>query len=104
LAKTELTKLSTDLAASVGAKNVTIEVGEGDPKDVILNIATAWSADLIVMGSHGRTGLDKLLLGSVSQAVALHAPCSVAIIRGIIAKGKSQQRQTGMFSMPKIKG
>ncbi|CAN5232788.1 hypothetical protein BH10CYA1_BH10CYA1_08230 [soil metagenome] len=104
MAKGEVAKLSADLAAAVGPKNVSIEVGEGDPKDVIINIATSWSADLIVMGSHGRTGLDKLLLGSVSQAVALHAPCSVAIVRGIIAKGKGQQRQTGMFSMPKING
>ena len=103
LAKTQLEKLQTELATSVGAQNVSIEVGEGDPKDVILNIAAAWSADLIVMGSHGRTGLDKLLLGSVSQAVSLHAPCSVAIIRGIITKGQNKQRQTGMF-MPKVKG
>ncbi len=105
LAKTELDKLATELATSVGQQNVTNEVGEGEPKDAILNIAAAWSADLIVMGSHGRTGLDKLLLGSVSQAVALHAPCSVAIVRGIITKGQNKQRQTGLFSsMPKVNG
>ncbi len=105
LAKTELEKLTTELATRVGLENVTNEVGEGDPKDVILNIAAAWSADLIVMGSHGRTGLDKLLLGSVSQAVSLHAPCSVAIVRGIITKGQNKQRQTGLFdSMPKVNG
>ncbi len=104
MAKSEVTKLSADLAAAVGPKNVSIEVGEGDPRDVIINIATSWKADLIVMGSHGRTGLDKFLLGSISQAVALHAPCSVAIVRGIIAKGKGQQRQTGMFSVPQING
>ena len=54
---------------------------EGVPKQIILDEAEAWQADLIVVGSHGRRGLDRFLLGSVSQAVALHASCSVEIVR-----------------------
>ena len=54
---------------------------EGDPKSVISDFAAKWSADLIVMGSHGRKGLDRFLLGSVSEAVVRHAPCSVEIVR-----------------------
>jgi nucleotide-binding universal stress UspA family protein len=57
------------------------QIVEGSPKQVILDEAETWEADLIVVGSHGRRGLDRFLLGSVSQAVALHAPCSVEIVR-----------------------
>jgi nucleotide-binding universal stress UspA family protein len=62
------------------------EIVEGSPKEVLLREAEKWSADLIVVGSHGRRGLDRFLLGSVSQAVALHAPCSVEIVRTPLAK------------------
>lgn len=51
------------------------------PKTIILNEAAAWEADLIVLGSRGHRGLDLLLLGSVSEAVATHASCSVEVIR-----------------------
>jgi len=51
------------------------------PKQSILNEAKEWGADLVVLGSHGHRGLDRFLLGSVSEAVALHAPCSVEVIR-----------------------
>lgn len=51
------------------------------PKQIILDEAERWGADLIVVGSHGRRGIDRLLLGSVSEAVAIHAGCSVEVIR-----------------------
>jgi nucleotide-binding universal stress UspA family protein len=50
-------------------------------RTIILNEATEWGADLIVLGSHGHRGIDRLLLGSVSEAVAMHAGCSVEVIR-----------------------
>lgn len=53
----------------------------GDAKAVILDCAAQWPADLIVLGSHGRKGLERFLMGSVSEAVARHAPCSVQIVR-----------------------
>lgn len=53
----------------------------GDPRTIILDTAEAWGADLIVLGSHGRSGLDRILMGSVSEAVAVHAHCSVEVIR-----------------------
>lgn len=56
-------------------------VEEGDPRAVIVDHAEEWKADLIVVGSHGRRGLDRLLLGSVSEYVAHHARCSVEIVR-----------------------
>ena len=61
--------------------NVTTEVMSGSPKRVILEEAEAFGADLIVVGSHGYGMVERFLLGSVSQAVALHARCSVEIVR-----------------------
>ncbi len=54
---------------------------EGDPKSKIIDVATEWKADLIVLGSHGRKGLQRFLLGSVAESVARHANCSVEIVR-----------------------
>lgn len=56
-----------------------IEVG--DPKTRIIDHAAEWHADMIVLGSHGRNAVMRFLLGSVSEAVARHAPCSVVIVR-----------------------
>ena len=61
--------------------HVTTEVLSGSAKRVILEDAEAFGADLIVVGSHGHGMLERFLLGSVSQAVALHATCSVQIAR-----------------------
>ena len=56
-------------------------IEEGNPKEVIIDSAAEWHADLIVVGSHGRKGLDRFFMGSVSDAVARHAHCSVQIVR-----------------------
>lgn len=53
----------------------------GDARQVILDQARDWNADLIVVGSHGYSTLDRLMLGSVSESVAMHAHCSVEVIR-----------------------
>jgi nucleotide-binding universal stress UspA family protein len=58
-----------------------ISVLVGGPKAVILQEAAQWGADLIVVGSHGRRGAGRFLMGSVSEAVAAHAECSVEVIR-----------------------
>jgi nucleotide-binding universal stress UspA family protein len=60
---------------------VTTSVNEGDARTQILDFAEKWKPNLIVVGSHGRRGLDRFLLGSVSEAVAHHAHCSVQIVR-----------------------
>ncbi len=60
---------------------VTTAVETGDTKSVIIDSAKKWPADLIVLGPRGRKGLERFLLGSVSEAVARHAPCSVQIVR-----------------------
>jgi len=60
---------------------VSTDIVKGHPKHTIIDDAEEWKADLIVVGSHGYRGLTKLWLGSVSQAVASHAKCSVEIVR-----------------------
>jgi nucleotide-binding universal stress UspA family protein len=60
---------------------VTAALEMGDPKSKILDVAEEWRADLIVVGSHGRRGFERFLMGSVSDAVARHAKCSVQIVR-----------------------
>ena len=55
----------------------------GAPSRVILDEAENWKADLIVVGSHGYPAWERLLLGSVSQAVVSHARCSVEVARGL---------------------
>ena len=54
---------------------------EGDPRSEIVDEAEQWSADLVVLGSHGYTGMKKWLLGSIAQSVVSHAPCSVEVVR-----------------------
>jgi nucleotide-binding universal stress UspA family protein len=54
----------------------------GAPGRVICGIAGTWGADLILVGRHGRTGVSELILGSVSNYVLHHAPCSVLVVQG----------------------
>ncbi|HEY9610358.1 universal stress protein [Allocoleopsis sp.] len=56
----------------------------GDAGSLICETAQNWGADLIVLGRRGHQGLSELLLGSVSNYVVHHAPCSVLIVQGII--------------------
>jgi nucleotide-binding universal stress UspA family protein len=54
----------------------------GKPAHEILQVANEWAADVIVMGSHGRGGITRVLLGSVAEAVMRHAKCPVLVVRG----------------------
>ncbi len=53
----------------------------GDPREAIVDAARHEGVDIIVMGSHGRTGLARLLMGSVASHVVAHAPCDVMVVR-----------------------
>jgi len=76
VATAELMLTSAGLPASG-----TVVVPSASAKELILNEAVDWGADLIVVGSHGRRGASRFLLGSVSEPVAFHANCSVEIVR-----------------------
>lgn len=54
---------------------------EGYSADAIIDDAIAWEADMVIVGAHGRRGVRRFLLGSVSSAVAGYAPCSVLVVR-----------------------
>jgi len=60
--------------------NATSEVREGNVADKLIAAAAEAHADCIVIGSHGRTGLTRMFLGSVARAVLFNAPCSVLIV------------------------
>ena len=76
-------KQALEAAARILNRDASSELGElsDDPRKAILNEADKWQADLILMGSHGLRGMDRFQMGSVSEAVALHAACSVEVIR-----------------------
>jgi len=57
------------------------EVLFGSPDSRIVETAEQWNADLIIVGSHGYSRWERLLLGSVSDSVIHHAPCSVLVVR-----------------------
>ena len=63
---------------------VSAKVERGSPASEILNFAEDWHPDLIVVGSHGRSAVGRLVLGSVSQKVVTEARCSVRVARGKI--------------------
>ena len=66
----------------------------GNVKEVILEEARKWDADLVVVGSHGRRGFKRFLLGSISEAVAMNAHCSVVVVRSRKARATAQGRPT----------
>lgn len=76
----ELVGLAQQLLRKAGFK-VHTRVRDGDPRVEIIDHAAEWGADLIVLGSHGRKGLNRFLMGSVAEFVARHAYCSVEIVR-----------------------
>jgi nucleotide-binding universal stress UspA family protein len=77
-----------DAAAQLRAKGVPAktEVVEGHPTDAILQVAKKQGGDIIVMGSHGRTGLRRLFLGSVAETVLRSADIPVLVVRQTRAK------------------
>lgn len=56
---------------------------DGEPAEQILDVAAREAVDLIVMGTHGTTGLARLLVGSVAESVLRRAPCPVLVVRAL---------------------
>ena len=80
-ASQDVAQVAEEIAKGAPSLQVTTKVLEGSPKKQIVEEAERWGADLIMLGSHGYGPAARFLLGSVAQAVALHAPCSVEIVR-----------------------
>uniref|UniRef100_A0A7C4ET55 Universal stress protein n=1 Tax=Desulfomonile tiedjei TaxID=2358 RepID=A0A7C4ET55_9BACT len=72
---------SAATATARGEDEFKLALREGDPAKVINDFARSEKIDLILIGSHGRTGIKKFLLGSVTERVISHAPCPVLVTR-----------------------
>lgn len=78
-------ELTTELrhfvdGVETGGAVVQLEIAEGDPIDAVVRASQARRADLIVMGTHGRSGMDRLMLGSVAESVLRKAVCPVLTV------------------------
>lgn len=73
--------VACDLKEQTGIENIDEEVREGAICDQIISAAQSFEADMLLVGSHGKSGIARFLLGSTSHAVSTHAGCSVLIAR-----------------------
>lgn len=81
-AKQEAKKLVSDFRQRLAPQSTALEfVRVGSPAAEIVKAAKEWPADVIVIGSHGRGGLQRALLGSVAEGVMRQAPCPVLVVR-----------------------
>ncbi|MDB9527062.1 universal stress protein [Oscillatoria sp. CS-180] len=88
----ELRQFAAD-AMTQGVKTEFTQVA-GDPGRVICDIAQTWNADLVIVGSRGRSGLSEFFLGSVSNYVMHHATCSVLVAHGLIDEAPASAQDT----------
>lgn len=82
-ASRDVDKAAKEIGERAPDLQVAAEALEGSPKKMIVEEAERWGADLIIVGSHGYGPVKRFLLGSVAQAVVLHAPCSVEVVRSL---------------------
>lgn len=70
------------LQGGIEGSTVHIDIRHGSPREELINAATEWNADKIVIGAHGKDLCQRFLWGGVSRAVAAHSTCPVEIVRG----------------------
>ena len=81
-AKLDANRLVTSLRQRLLPHSSAIDfIQVGAPSEEIVKVAKEWSADLLVIGSHGRGGMQRALLGSVAETVMRHAPCPLVVVR-----------------------
>lgn len=78
--KKEIHELFNRLLVKNANKNIAKFYDEGDPKKLIVEIGNSWNADIIVIASHARTGLSRIIIGSVAEFVMRHSRCPVLVI------------------------
>lgn len=82
-----LLEMSERIAA--GGRPAEAVLREGKPADEVLAAARDWGAELIVLGTQGRSRLERLLLGSTAEAVLRQAPCPVLTVRAVPAEAST---------------
>lgn len=80
-AQRQLKEMAPDAAARDRIGKIVQHVGDGKPPQAIVALAEKLGAHLIVMGTHGRTGVRRAVLGSVAEHVVRHAPCTVVTVK-----------------------
>ena len=80
-ARTAVDKAESQIRQEAPQLRIETDIVSGIAKEVIIDEAESWGADIIILGSHGYKGLKKLWYGSVSHAVAALAGCTVEIVR-----------------------
>ena len=81
-------------ALRIRPESALIETVGRDVSAAVIDDARRWKADLIMLGTHGRTGLARLFLGSVAEGVVRHAPVAVLLVRARPARGRTQRKAT----------
>lgn len=94
----------SELARTITALPVETKVRIGPPGPAIVAVAEECQADLIVMGTHGRRGLSRILLGSVAEYVLRHAPCPVLTIKPKTAAHLQHELETSLSVPEPIAG
>ncbi len=80
-AQTHLKQVCELLTTKLPQASVSFDILQGDPRDVVVDGAKQWNADLIVSGCKGKGWVDRVLIGSVSEAIAERSECSVEVIK-----------------------
>jgi nucleotide-binding universal stress UspA family protein len=73
-----VSKISKELGGTI---KIELETPRNNPASAIIDIAKDWNADLVVMGTHGKSGIAKMFMGSTSQYVIRHLPIPCMIVR-----------------------
>ncbi len=79
-ARERLARLASRLA--IGTRRVALDVRTGEPAEGIAEAAERYGVDLVVMATHGRTGVSRVVSGSVAEDVIRRAECPVLVLRG----------------------
>lgn len=86
-AKEELDAMAPSEAARETIGHITRHITNGSPAEEIVNTAGSIGADLIVVGTHGRTGFRRAVIGSVAERVVRNAPCTVVCVKQTTSDG-----------------
>ncbi|KOX92410.1 universal stress protein UspA [Haloarcula rubripromontorii] len=71
-----------EVAGTQAGLTVVTEIAEGNPHEEILSYVSEHGIDMVIMGTHGRTGLDRVVMGSVAERVVRRSPVPVLTVRG----------------------